>query len=102
MPGLAPGVGWALTLAFCLLSSVLFRAGSIQAARNVFASLATFPTPGLLRESFLATVIAVLAIAWPAGRTLYPRLVSPLLVSPRRVGSDRPRVDNSDGQRRYV
>ena len=85
VPSLSPRVGWALSLAFCLLSSVLFRAGSIQAARNVYASLATLPTPGLLRESILAGVIAVLAIAWPAGHTLCFRLVSPHLVRPHLV-----------------
>ena len=58
------------------------RAGSIQAAGNFYALLDTLPTPGLLRESLLAGVIAVLAIAWPAGQTLCPRLVSPASLAP--------------------
>ena len=76
MHGLPPGVGWALTIMFCLLSSVLFRAGSIEAAINIYASLGTLPTLGLLRESMLAGVVAVLAIAWPASHTLCPRILT--------------------------
>ena len=65
-------IGWAATLAFYLLSAVIFRAASVAAAWHLYRGLATMP-----HKSSLVTPVAicsVVAVLLPSTRQLVERL----------------------------
>ena len=70
----APGrwIGWAATVGFCVLSSVLFRAGSLETAWHVYQGLAVVPGPG--RISTTVGLCSVCALLLPATRDIVERL----------------------------
>ena len=86
--GLVPGVvGWALTLAFAMLTAVLFRAGSLGTAWNVLASLGTLPSLALLSQSWMIGAALLMAVAVPPGHVLCPRLLQlPAPAAPFALG----------------
>jgi alginate O-acetyltransferase complex protein AlgI len=51
-PPLPPVVGWALTVAFFLVTAILFRAGSVKAALNVARGFAVAPAFGSFWQIF--------------------------------------------------
>ena len=86
-PALPAVVGWAATILFCMLTSVLFRAGSLHAAWTLFAALPVLPGIELVRQSWLAGAAAALAVALPAARVLCPRIVDlPTVLAPAVLG----------------
>ena len=73
-------VGWALTVAFVLLTGVLFRAGTLEAVWHVYQGLAILP--GLQNAKHLLPVFVVPLIAFlvPASQDIIERLTQ----KPRR------------------
>jgi D-alanyl-lipoteichoic acid acyltransferase DltB (MBOAT superfamily) len=70
MPSL---LGWALTVIFVLLTGVIFRAGTLEAAWHIFQGLAVPPNPG--RKFFTAIYIAPLvAFLLPASQDIIEML----------------------------
>ena len=67
MPSLA---GWALTISFALLSAVIFRAVSLQAARHIYEGLATLPGLGDLARAYPIFIAAFCALALPASQDI--------------------------------
>jgi hypothetical protein len=67
-PRLPVFVGWALTLVLVLLTGVIFRAGSLDVAWNIFQGLAV--TPNLERGKHLLSLLIVpaIAVALPASQ----------------------------------
>jgi mannose/fructose/N-acetylgalactosamine-specific phosphotransferase system component IIC len=65
MPSLA---GWALTISFALLSAVIFRAVTLQAARHVYEGLAVLPSLNTLARAYPIYVAAFCALALPASQ----------------------------------
>ena len=67
-------IGWAATLAFYLLTAVIFRAASVAAAWHLYRGLANMP-----HESSLVTPVAicsVIAVLLPSTRQLVERLTA--------------------------
>jgi hypothetical protein len=74
LPGPPFMIGWALTLVFFLLSGILFRAGSIQGAWNIYQGLAVMPNPGFAGAR-MVMLGAAAAILLPPGDDLRRRLI---------------------------
>ena len=70
-------IGWAATMAFFLLTVVLFRATSLDSAWRLFAGLAVPPNGKLLGKAWIIGVAAVLALAMPPTHELCRRLTEP-------------------------
>lgn len=58
--------GWALTVAFSLLSAVIFRAVTLDAAGHIYAGLAVLPSLNGLARAYPVFVAAFCAFALPA------------------------------------
>jgi alginate O-acetyltransferase complex protein AlgI len=73
LPALA---GWALTVIFVLLTGIIFRAGSLDAAMHIFQGLAV--APNLERGRHLAPVFILPLVAFllPASQDIIERLTS--------------------------
>jgi D-alanyl-lipoteichoic acid acyltransferase DltB (MBOAT superfamily) len=73
-PKLPSLLGWALTVTFVILTSVVFRAGTLDAASNIFQGLAV--PPNLERGRHLAPVFIVPLVAFllPASQDIIERL----------------------------
>jgi hypothetical protein len=70
MPSL---LGWALTVVFVLLTGVIFRAGTLEAAWHIFQGLAVPPNFG--RKFFTAIYIApLIAFLLPASQDIIEML----------------------------
>ncbi len=69
-------LGWALTVAFALLTGVIFRAGTLEAAWHVFQGLSILPSLSLEKARHLAPVFIVPLIAFlvPASQDIIERL----------------------------
>jgi hypothetical protein len=67
MPSLA---GWALTMVFSLLLGVVFRAGSLEAAWNVYQGLATLPGLSAVGRALPIIVAALVAVLLPASQDI--------------------------------
>jgi alginate O-acetyltransferase complex protein AlgI len=67
-------VGWAATVSFFLLSGVLFRAGTLQTALNVYQGLATVPSLDRLIGADSFGLAAACAILLPASHAIALRL----------------------------
>jgi D-alanyl-lipoteichoic acid acyltransferase DltB (MBOAT superfamily) len=64
-------LGWALTVIFVLLTGVIFRAGSLQAAWNIFQGLAVAPQFG---RGLTPVILVPLAALLPASQDIIERL----------------------------
>jgi alginate O-acetyltransferase complex protein AlgI len=73
-PKLPSLLGWALTVTFVILTSVVFRAGTLDAASHIFQGLAV--PPNLERGRHLAPVFIVPLVAFllPASQDIIERL----------------------------
>ena len=78
MPSLA---AWALTFSFALLSAVIFRAVSLDAARHIYAGLAIVPSMSDIARAYPIWVAAFCALALPASQDIVEWLVA----RPRRL-----------------
>jgi alginate O-acetyltransferase complex protein AlgI len=63
-------IGWFLTTLFFLLSGIVFRAGTLDAAWNLYTGLAVAPNPELLRKSWVLGLAIACATLLPASREL--------------------------------
>jgi D-alanyl-lipoteichoic acid acyltransferase DltB (MBOAT superfamily) len=73
-PRLPPLLGWALTVMFVLLTGVIFRAGTLDAAWHIFQGLAV--APNLERGRHLAPIFVVPLVAFllPASQDIIEML----------------------------
>jgi D-alanyl-lipoteichoic acid acyltransferase DltB (MBOAT superfamily) len=78
MPPLA---GWALTISFALLSAVIFRAVTLDAARHIYEGLAIVPNLSDVARAYPIWVAAFCALALPASQDIVEWLVA----RPRRL-----------------
>jgi hypothetical protein len=70
MPSL---LGWALTVTFVLLTGVIFRAGTLDAAFNILQGLA-IPPPDLRRGLAPVVIVPLVAFLLPASQDIIERL----------------------------
>jgi alginate O-acetyltransferase complex protein AlgI len=73
-PRLPPLLGWALTASFVLLTCVIFRAGSLEAAVNVYRGLAVLPDAERIVRAAPIIVSALCAFLLPASQDIVARL----------------------------
>jgi D-alanyl-lipoteichoic acid acyltransferase DltB (MBOAT superfamily) len=78
MPALA---GWALTFGFALLSAVIFRTATLEAARHIYQGLVILPSPASLVRAYPMFIAAFCALALPASQDV----VAWLVARPRRL-----------------
>lgn len=72
LPALA---GWALTVMFVLLTGVIFRAGTLDAALNIFHGLAVPPNLAEGKHLWPLVVVPLLAFLLPASQDIIERLM---------------------------
>ncbi|HEY1746481.1 MAG TPA: MBOAT family O-acyltransferase [Xanthobacteraceae bacterium] len=72
----SPGrwLGWFLTVAFFLVTAVLFRAGTLAAASHIYQGL--FAAPGVKPIAVTVMICSLAALAMPSTRTLVEWLAS--------------------------
>jgi D-alanyl-lipoteichoic acid acyltransferase DltB (MBOAT superfamily) len=63
-------LGWAMTVAFALLTAVIFRAGSLEAARHIYQGLAILPNLELIGVATPIFIAAFVAFALPASQDI--------------------------------
>jgi len=63
-------LGWAMTAVFVLLTGVIFRAGSIEAAWHIYQGLAILPDLGLIGRAAPIIVAALCAYLLPASQEI--------------------------------
>jgi D-alanyl-lipoteichoic acid acyltransferase DltB (MBOAT superfamily) len=80
LPGPPPLIGWAATIAYVTLTAVFFRAPTLHAAWNIFASLESLPGLGFFNRDEI-TVAAFCAIVLPPSH----RIISHLIERPSAV-----------------
>jgi alginate O-acetyltransferase complex protein AlgI len=73
-PRLPSLLGWALTVIFALLTGVIFRAGSLGAAFNIYQGLAVPPDLGQARHLLPVVIIVLMAFVLPASQDVIARL----------------------------
>jgi alginate O-acetyltransferase complex protein AlgI len=73
-PRLPSLLGWALTVIFALLTGVIFRAGSLGAAFNIYQGLAVPPDLAQGRHLLPVVIIALMAFVLPASQDVIARL----------------------------
>ena len=73
-PPLPSLLGWGLTVVFVLLTCVIFRAGSLEAAWRVYEGLGSFPEPGRIGRAAPILVAALCAFLLPASQDIIARL----------------------------
>jgi D-alanyl-lipoteichoic acid acyltransferase DltB (MBOAT superfamily) len=73
-PRLPALLGWALTAVFVLLTCVIFRAGSMQAAMNIYRGLVQLPDFEHTLRSVPIVVAALCAFLLPASQDIVARL----------------------------
>ncbi|MGE0037969.1 MAG: MBOAT family protein [Xanthobacteraceae bacterium] len=73
-PRLPSSLGWALTAAFVLLTCVIFRAGSMEAAMNIYRGLADLPDFGQIVRAVPIIAAALCAFLLPASQDIVDRL----------------------------
>src|SRR5882724_7254804 len=62
--------GWAMTVVFVLLTGVIFRAGSLEAAWHVYQGLAIAPSLDLIKAAMPIVVAALVAFLLPADQNV--------------------------------
>jgi alginate O-acetyltransferase complex protein AlgI len=73
-PKLPDVAGWAATIAFFLLSCVIFRTATLGAAWNVYSGLITLPDGRMLSKAWIVGVGMLLSVALPATQDLCGRM----------------------------
>lgn len=87
MPSPPAIVGWAVTVAFFVLSGVLFRAGSLDAAWHVFAGLSDLPGANFHGRNTLI-LAALCAVLLPSSHEICRRLTErPSLALPAALAA---------------
>ena len=74
-PPLPSLLGWALTAVFVILTCVIFRAGSLEAAWRIYEGLGHLPEPGKLARAAPIVVAALCAFLLPASQDIVARLM---------------------------
>jgi len=69
-PRLPSIVGWALTVIFVLATGVIFRAGSLQSAWNIFQGLAYLPSLERGKHLLSLLIVPAFAFALPASQDI--------------------------------
>ncbi|MGH6768105.1 MAG: MBOAT family O-acyltransferase [Xanthobacteraceae bacterium] len=80
-PPLPSMIGWALTIGFFVITSVFFRAGSLEAVWRIYDGLAYIPSWASSQNRDAVLIGAIAAVALPATH----KLVEPLARIPRQV-----------------
>ena len=75
LPRLPPIVGWALTTGFFIFTAVFFRAGSLEAAWNIFQGLAVLPPVRFEGRNVIAAAM-LCAFLLPSTQEICTRLLS--------------------------
>ena len=73
-PRLPSLLGWALTVIFALLTGVIFRAGTLDAAFNIYQGLAVPPDLAQGRHLLPVVIIVLMAFVLPASQDVIARL----------------------------
>ena len=63
-------LGWTLTVAFVLLTCVIFRAGTLDAALRIFEGLGTMPDLGRARRMIPILIAGLIAVLLPASQDI--------------------------------
>jgi hypothetical protein len=63
-------IGWALTVAVVLLTGVIFRAGTLQAAWNIFQGLAVAPDLERGRHLLPLVIVPLMAFVLPSSQDI--------------------------------
>ena len=74
-PRLPRLLGWALTVMFALLTGVIFRAGTLDAAVNIFQGLAVAPNLEHGRHLLPIAIITLMAFLLPASQDIIAALM---------------------------
>jgi alginate O-acetyltransferase complex protein AlgI len=74
-PRLPPLLGWALTVIFALLTGVIFRAGTLDAAVNIFQGLGVAPNLEQGRHLLPLAIIPLMAFLLPASQDVIALLM---------------------------
>jgi alginate O-acetyltransferase complex protein AlgI len=74
-PRLPSLLGWALTVIFALVTGVIFRAGTLDAAFNIFQGLAVPPNLAQWRHLLPLVIIPLMAFLLPASQDVIARLM---------------------------
>ena len=74
-------VGWALVVAFAIATTPIFRAGSLEAAWNVYQGLATLPGWSAVGRAWPIIVAGAIAFTLPPSQDIVARLTE----RPRKV-----------------
>jgi alginate O-acetyltransferase complex protein AlgI len=69
-PRLPQLVGWALTTGFALLTGVIFRAGTLDAALHIYQGLGTLPDLSHVRHLSPILIAALMAFLLPASQDI--------------------------------
>jgi alginate O-acetyltransferase complex protein AlgI len=80
LPAMPRALGWAATLSFWLVTAVVFRAGTLDAAWHIFQGLSTAPEPTRIPGVRTLLIVALWAIVLPSSNDLCARLTD----QPRR------------------
>ena len=75
-PALPSVIGWALTVIFVLLTGVIFRAGTLAAALNVFHGLAEAPNLERGKHLLSLAIVPMIAVALPASQDIIALLTA--------------------------
>jgi alginate O-acetyltransferase complex protein AlgI len=75
-PRLPRAIGWALTTGFVLVTGVIFRAGTLDAALHVFRGLGVMPDLSQMRHLSPIVIAALVAFLLPASQDIALRLTS--------------------------
>jgi hypothetical protein len=63
-------LGWAMTVAFALLTAVIFRAGSLDSVWHIYQGLAILPNLDLIKVATPILIAAFVAFALPASQDI--------------------------------
>jgi len=81
-------IGWAATVAFFLLSCVIFRTATLGASWNVYSGLGQLPDGHMVGQSWIIGVALLLAVALPATQDLCNRIaLRPVAWVPAALGA---------------
>jgi alginate O-acetyltransferase complex protein AlgI len=74
-PRLPTLAGWALTVSFVLLTGVIFRAGTLDAALNIFHGLAVAPNLSEGKRLWPLVIVPLMAFLLPATQDMVDRVM---------------------------
>ena len=93
-------IGWAATIAFFLLSCVIFRTATLEAAWNVYSGLVTLPDGRMLSKAWIVARDAAVGRAAGDAGSMRPHDIAPGGMGSGRVGPDRRRPPHPDRRQR--